>query len=111
MSQLHNIQLSYTKADIQLAISEINSQRVKSVKRAAEIYNVPRTTVVYRRAGRRFRRDCEANLKRLNKLEEEAVVTYILNESTQGFAPTKADVRVIANKLTTKRSAKPISKN
>ncbi|EUC39530.1 hypothetical protein COCMIDRAFT_111317, partial [Bipolaris oryzae ATCC 44560] len=33
-------------------------------------------------ARKRFRRDCKLNTKRLNKLEEEAIVKRILKEST-----------------------------
>jgi hypothetical protein len=111
MSQPHQIQQVTSEADIQLAIFEINSCRVQSVKRAAEIYNVPRTTVQDRRAGKPSRRDCEPNSKRLNKLEEEAIVERILEESARGFAPTKADVRAMADKLLQERESNPTGKN
>jgi hypothetical protein len=111
MSQPHQIQQVTSEADIQLAIFEINSCRVQSVKRAAEIYNVPRTTVQDRRAGKPSRRDCELNSKRLNKLEEEAIVERILEESARGFAPTKADVRAMADKLLQERESNPTGKN
>ena len=111
MSQPRQIQQAFSEADIQPAISDINSQRVKSVKRAAEIYSVPRITLFYRRAGRRSRRDYEPKLKRLDKLEEEAVVRRILEESARGFAPTKADVRAMADKLLHERGSNPVGKN
>ena len=47
----------------------------------------------------------------MNKLEEEAIIKRILKESARGFAPTKAEVRVIANKLLEKRGSNPIGKN
>ena len=81
MSQQHNIQKPYTEADILLAISDISSRRVESIRRAAVIYNAPRTTIQHRRAGRRIRSDCEPNLKKMNKLEEEAIVKRIIEES------------------------------
>ena len=101
----------YTEADLQLALFDIQSQRVKSQRRAASIYNVPRKTLSDRRAGKRSRRDCEANLRRLDKLEEEAIVERILEESARGFAPTKADVRGIADKLLHERAGNPVGKN
>ena len=110
MSQQRNTQTVYTKSDLQLALFDFKSQRVRSQRRAAAIYNVPRTTLQRRDAGTRFRRDCEANSKRLSKLEEEAIVKRILEESTQGFAPTKADVRAIADKLLHERG-NPVGKN
>ena len=111
MPQQHNTKSTYTEADLQLALSDINSQRVQSSYRAARIYNLPESTLKHRRAGRRLRRDCEPNSKRLNKLEEEAIVKRILEESTRGFASTKAEVRVMANKLLEERAGNPVGKN
>lgn len=111
MSQQQNNQLSYTEADIQPAISDLNSRRVRSVTEAARIYNIPRRTLANRRAGIRQRRDCAPPAKRLNKLEEEVIVTCILEESARGFAPIKAVVRVMANKLLHERGSNPVGKN
>ena len=111
MSQQQNTQPVYTEADVQLAISDIKSQHIQSQRRAAAIYNIPRRTLQRRDAGCRNRRDCEANSKRLNKLEEEAIVTRILEESARGFAPTKADVRAMADSLLHARDGKPVGKN
>ena len=81
MSQQRNYLSTYSELDLQLALFDIQSQRVQSQRRAAAIYNVPQRTLSDRRAGKRPRRDCEANSKRLNKLEEEAIVKRILKES------------------------------
>ena len=78
MSQQRDNQSTYPESDLQLALFDVQSQRVQSQRRAASIYNVPQRTLSYRRAGRRSRRDCEPNSKRLNKLEEEAIVKRIL---------------------------------
>ena len=86
MSQQRDNQLTYPESDLQLALFDIQSQRVQSQRRAASIYNVPQRTLSNQRAGKRSRRDCEANSKRLNKLEEEAIVKRILKESARGFA-------------------------
>ena len=72
---------------------------------------MPQSTLSNRRARKHPRRDCVPNLKRLGKLEEEAIVRRILKESARGFAPIKADVRVIANKLLHKRGGNPVGKN
>jgi adenylate cyclase class IV len=74
MPQPQQSQKTYAEANIQLAISDIKAQRVRSVNQAATIYNVPQSTLINRRAGKRMRRDCKANSKRLTKLEEEAIV-------------------------------------
>ena len=111
MAQQRTTRTSYTESDLQLALFDIQSQRVQSQRRAATIYNVPQRTLSYRRAGRRPRRDCEPNLKRLNKLEEEAIVKRVLKESAREFTPIKAFIYVIANKLLYKRRSNSISKN
>ena len=72
---------------------------------------MPQRTLSYRRAGKRSRRDCELKVKRLNKLEEEAIVRRILKESAREFAPTKANVRAIADKLLHEREGNPVGKN
>jgi len=47
----------------------------------------------------------------MNKLEEEAIVQYILDESERGFAPTKLDICDIADRLLRNRGGKPVGKN
>ena len=111
MPQQRTTQTLYTEADLQLALFDIQSQRVKSQRRAASIYNVPQSTLSDRRAGKHPRRDCVPNSKRLGKLEEEAIVRRILEESARGFAPTKADVRAMADKLLHERGSNPVGKN
>ena len=58
-----------------------------------------------------MRGDCEPNSKKINKLEEEAIVQYILDESKRGFALTKSSVRDVADRLLRERGGKPVSKN
>ena len=111
MSQQPTTQSTCAEADLHLALSDINCRRVQSRYRAARILNVPESTLKQRRAGRRLRRDCEANAKRFNNLEEDAIVRRILEESTRGFAPTKAGVGAMADKLLHERGSKPVGKN
>ena len=111
MSQQRNVQPAYTEGDIILAVSDIKLNQNLSVKRAATIYNVPRTTVRRRRTGQRSRRECEPNSKRLTKLEEEAIVQRILEESLRGIPPLKANVRDMADRLLRERGGKPTGKN
>ena len=58
-----------------------------------------------------MRRDCEANTKRLTKLEEEAIVQKVIKQSTQGLAPSKSYVRDMADRLLRARGSNPVSKN
>ena len=111
MSQHHNLQNTYTESDIFLAITDITSKQIQSERRAAAVYTVPRSTLQDRRAGRRPRRDCEPNAKRLTKLEEEVIIARVLEESARGLPPSKADVRDMADKLLRERSSNAVSKN
>src|SRR4051794_6010326 len=105
MSQL------YTEADINLALSDITSQKIPSQRRAAAIYNIPQSTFNDRVTGARSRRDREPNRKRMTKLEEEVIVERILNESSRGLATSKDIVRDMANKLLEERGRAPVGKN
>jgi hypothetical protein len=105
------VQKPHTEGDIYFATSKITLKRVQSLTRAAAIYNVPRTTVRDRRAGTRLRSECELNLKRLTKLEEEVILQSVLNASLRSVPPTKALIRDIANRLLRERDKKPVSKH
>jgi hypothetical protein len=97
MSQQRKLSKTYTEGDIQLAIQDIDSEQIQSVKRAAAIYKVPRTSVRHRRDGKRPRRDCEPNSKRMTKLEEKAIEEGILEYSARGLPVTRAEVRDMAD--------------
>ncbi|USP75366.1 hypothetical protein yc1106_02640 [Curvularia clavata] len=105
MAQRRATLLASNEADIQLAISSINSHQIQSNRRAAAIYSVSERTIRRRRAGVTARRDCQPNSKKLTKLEEEVIVDHILNLDSRGFAPTYAAMRDMANKLLAARSA------
>lgn len=110
MAQPPPAQLSYNKANILLAISAISQNQVQSEKRAAAIFNVPRSTLQSRRAGILSRRDCQPNLKKLSKLEEEVITRHILDLDSRGFAPTLSAVRDMADKLLAERGAGQVGK-
>jgi hypothetical protein len=105
MPQRYVPQVPSNEADIQLAIYSIKAKQIQSEKRAASIYNIPRMTMRDRRAGKPARRDCQPNSKKLTQLEEEVIVSYILDLDRRGFAPTYEAVRDIANKLLAARGA------
>jgi len=81
------------------------------VNRAAETFGVPESTLRSRRAGVPPRRDCEANSRKLTKLEEEVIVRHILDLDSRGFAPTLGAVRDMADKLLAARDAGHVGKN
>jgi hypothetical protein len=103
--------MSYNEGDIYLAIPNISSEYIQSVKRAAEIYNIPRTTIQDRRTGQRARRDCRPNSKCLTKLEEEVILDCVLDLSLRSVPPTKALVQDMADRLLRERGGKPVNKH
>jgi hypothetical protein len=111
MSQQHQALRLYTQGHVQLAISDVQSNQVKSLRRAEAIYRVPLRAIQRHRNGKRPQRDCEPKSKRLTKLEEEAIVQRILEESLRGIPPSKANVRDMADRLLRERSGKPTGKN
>ena len=85
------------KGKVLLAILVIKYNQLPSKRRAAEIYDVSQITLRRRRAGTASQRDCEANLKKLTKPKELAIIQHILNLDSRGFAPKLSTVRDMAN--------------
>lgn len=94
-----------------LALQAIQNDRKLSVKKAAEIYNIPRTTLIARRDGRSSRRDTSANSKKLSDSEEKAIVQRALELDAQGFPVRLSGIEDMANKLLLDRDALPVGKN
>jgi len=87
------------EADIQLAISSINSRQSQSNRKAAGVYSLSEWTIRRRRAGVPARRDCQPNSKKLTQLEEEVIIRHILDLDRRGFAPPYAVIRDLADQL------------
>jgi hypothetical protein len=82
-----------------------------NTRHASKAFAVPRTTLRQRRAGKPSRRDTKPRLKKLDKLEDAAIVTRILKLDARGIGATRAIVQEIANNLLAARSGGPVSKN
>jgi hypothetical protein len=98
-----------SEANVKLTILSLNSEQIKTERAAARIFNVPRTTLRDRRAGKPVRRDCQPNSKKLTQREDDVIVQHILDLDQRGFAPTYAAVRDIANRLLAARGAGNVS--
>jgi hypothetical protein len=94
-----------------LAIEAIRSTPRISIRRATEIYNVPATTIRRRMKGQTAKADSYHGRLNLTKIEEEAIVQYILDRDLRGFSPRIIDVGNIANLLLRKRGARHVGKN
>ena len=94
-----------------LAINSIEKHQFSSERSAVSSYDVARSTLRERRAGIKARRDCDANSKRLTKLEELVITNFILDLDSRGFPPRMNDVRDMANNLLSARSAGQVGIN
>ena len=100
---------SLSKEDrVKLALQAIKKPQELSVRRAAIVYNVPRTTLQRRRAGKQSTRDTQPKSSALDKIEERTLVQHIKNLDKQGRAPTLHCVEDMANQLRATRNAKPV---
>jgi hypothetical protein len=93
-----------TEGRILLALQAIKPHGNLSIRRAAEMYNVPRTTLQDRRHGRLSRRDIIPRSRKLKETEEEAIVEYVLELDERGRPARIADVEDMANLLLAERN-------
>lgn len=96
------------EAGIILALQALEKNPKLSYRKAASIYNVPRTTLRARRDGRTSRRDCTANSKNLTNSEEIAILKYILQLDSQGLPPRYVNVEDMANHLLSERGTRRV---
>ena len=93
-----------------LALEALEKDENLSLRAAAKIYDVSRTTLAQRRVGRLPRRDLLANSRRLTDSEEKAIVQYILELVARSFPPRLRGVEDMANQLLHVRDAPPVGK-
>ncbi|GMG14126.1 unnamed protein product [Aspergillus oryzae] len=86
-----------------LAIEALNNQKICSIREAARVYNVPRSTLTDRMNGRHFNKEKRANSHKLTQNEEDSLVRWILSLDQRGAAPRHTHVREMANILLAKR--------
>ena len=104
MSQQQQSLLPSKEARINLAIQSIEQGQIKSIREAAKVYQIPRTTLRDRRNGMTARSDYVPNSKKLSKTEESVIVNYALDVDARGFQLNYDMLRDIANKLLSDRN-------
>ncbi len=80
-------QSAYKECKILLAKSEIKRGQIRSINRAAQVYNVPDKTLCRSMAGTPARRDCVANSKNVTEQEEDNLRKHLLELCSRGFDP------------------------
>ena len=72
---------------IELAISDLKNGRIRSIREAARIYTVARTTLQDRMKGVPYRQIIRANGHILTQSEEDSLVKWVLDLDRRGLPP------------------------
>jgi hypothetical protein len=111
MSQQLDLESLSREDRVILALQAIKSDKSISQRRAASLYNVHESTLRNQHTRTTSRRNIQPNSSKLQKHEEEAVIQYIRKLDAQGFAPTLAYVRDMANQLLASRNGSEVGIN
>jgi hypothetical protein len=95
------------EARLILALNALQTKQISSIRKAAQLYNVPFTTLADRRHGRASRTDLRANNHKLTQSEEQSLLKWILSMDARGYPPRISAVREAAALLLAARVGKP----
>jgi hypothetical protein len=90
-----------------LAIQAIKNQELSSIRKAAEVFDVPRSTLTTRLNGITYRAETRANSHKLTTFEEQSLYEWIISLDDRGVAPRPDTVRDAANILLRTRGSDP----
>jgi hypothetical protein len=99
--------LANQEGKILLALSDIKNGRVKSIRAAAKLYEIPHTTLADRAKGVLARVESRPSRLKLTQLEEDSLTEWILSMDSRGASPRPATVGVMANILLAARGSYP----
>jgi hypothetical protein len=104
------MEIQTQEARIILAIEAIRTAKKLSRRSAAKIYNVPESTLRLRMNGHTTLHERPPPNLKLNNLEEEVIIRYILDLDIRGFAPRLAGVEDMANYILESRGGRRVGK-
>ena len=78
---------------IQNASNDVDLGLFSSIRKATDYYNVPKSTVAYRRAGRPSIAETDRISQRLSKQEERVLIQYFRDLQRQHLCPNYAQIR------------------
>jgi hypothetical protein len=99
--------LATQEGRILLALSDLKDSRVKSLRAAAKLYEIPFATLQARANGRVSRVDKRPSGHKLTQTEEDALTEWIISMDSRGAAPRPATVGEMANILLAARGSNP----
>jgi predicted HTH domain antitoxin len=100
--------LTVQEGRILLAIQAIEKQAKLSIREAARIYDIPRTTLQDRLNGRENRVELRAKSFKLTEIEENSLKEWVISMDVRGAAPRPSMVQEMANLLLATRGTTPI---
>ena len=101
---------SLKEGQILLAIQAIKKDPQLSIRAAAKIYNIPRSTLYELLQGISSRRSLPANSRKLTDSEENVTIQYILDLDSRAFPPRISGVKNMANRLLAERDVSGASR-
>jgi hypothetical protein len=98
------------EARIILAIEAIRTSKILSRRKAAEIYNIPESTLRLRMNSATPLPERRPAVQKLTEMEEEIIVLHIFDRDSRGFSPRLAEVEDITNYLLEARGGEHVGK-
>jgi helix-turn-helix, Psq domain/Tc5 transposase DNA-binding domain len=93
-----------------MAINALQSNSKLSVHKAAQIYDVPKSTLHDRINGTKPTTEYRSKNRLLGELEEEVLIQHIVDLDNRGFSPRLKDIEDMANNILASRHGPPIGK-
>lgn len=91
-----------------LRLKRLIQKKNSSVRRVAQLYDVPRSTLRGRLKGRLPPSTINVRKRKLSPTEEESLVQWILDLDQRGFPPLIIDVRRMVDSLLAARGEQPL---
>ena len=105
------LQTTSNEGRILLAISALQSNQISSIRTAAALFEVPKTTLIRRLQGIPSRQDTIPIQRNLSPIDEEVLIQKILELDKQGHAPSVAKVKEFANIISKSRGGQGVGTN
>ncbi len=103
MAQPQSLEKVFQEGRIELAVHAIRSGQISSIRKAAQTYDVPRSSLQYRILGRVARLEIIPLARKLTPTEESVLIQQILDRDQRGTPPTATIVREMADLLLVER--------
>jgi hypothetical protein len=100
--------LKNDESQVLLALQAMRQDPTLSARTVGKLFDVDHQKLSRRKRGMQSRRDISANSLKLDKLEDQTIVQYILDLDSQGFPPRLSSVEDMANRLLAERDARRV---